>query len=93
MHRPTCRRHGRRGVGATAQLVGTHAKVLGNLRDVFIRRIRDLAAENPREGGLRHAGATVKLHRGDPVLVEQRSEDCGNVAFLHNAHSASSVRR
>jgi len=64
---------GGRNIRAPAQLIGAHGEVFGDLRDVFIRRIDDLPAENPRERGLRHAGATVKLRGGDPVLVEQCS--------------------
>ncbi|MOA19111.1 hypothetical protein D3C78_1394680 [compost metagenome] len=60
-------------VRAPAQLVGAHGEVFGDLRDVFIRRIDDLATEDPREGGLRHAGTPVKLRGGDPVLIEQCS--------------------
>ncbi len=51
-------------VRAPAQLIGAHGKIFGDLRDVFIRRVDDLAAEDPREGGLRHAGTPVKL-RGE----------------------------
>ncbi len=60
-------------IRAPAQLIGAHSEVLGDLRNVFIRRVDDLPAEDSRESGLRHAGATVKLRGGDPVLIEQRS--------------------
>ena len=63
----------RRDVHATTQLIGAHGEVLGDLRDVFIRWVDDLLAENPRERGLGHASATVKLRGGDSVLVEQCS--------------------
>jgi hypothetical protein len=63
----------RRDIRAAPQLIGAHSKVFGNLRDMFIRRIDDLPAEDARESGLRHASATVKLRGGDPVLIEQRS--------------------
>jgi len=60
-------------VRAPAQLIGAHGEVFGDLRNMFIRRVDDLPAENPRESGLRHAGATVELRGGDPVLIEQCS--------------------
>ena len=58
---------------APAQVVGADAEVLGDARDVLVRRINDLAAEDPRECGLRHAGTPVKLRGGDPVAVQQLS--------------------
>ena len=73
MHRSAPGIGGRRDVRATSQLIGAHGEVLGDLRNMFIRRIDDLPAENARERGLRHAGTTVKLRGGDPVLVEQCS--------------------
>ncbi|MCY1402406.1 hypothetical protein D9M71_175460 [compost metagenome] len=73
MHRSAPGIGGGRDVRATAQLVGAHGKIVGNFRNVPIRRIDDLPAENTRERGLRHAGTTVKLRGGDPVLIEQCS--------------------
>ncbi|MNN42660.1 hypothetical protein D3C81_1568560 [compost metagenome] len=73
MHRSAPGIGGRRDVRAATQLVGAQGEILGNLRNMFIRRIDDLPAENARERGLRHAGATVKLRGGDPVLIEQCS--------------------
>ena len=60
-------------VGTAAQLIGAHAEVLGDLRHMLVGRIDDLLAENPRQGGLGHTGATVKLRGGDPVAVQQLS--------------------
>ena len=58
---------------APAQVISAHAEILGDTGDVFIRRINDLAAEDPGQCGLRHASASVKLRGGDPVAVQQLS--------------------
>ncbi len=63
----------RRDIHAPAQLVGAHLEVFGNPRDVLIRGIDDLPAENPREGGLRHTGTAMKLRGGDSITIQQLS--------------------
>jgi len=58
---------------APAQLVGADAEVLGDTGNVLVRRINDLAAEDPGQRGLRYAGTPMKLRGGDPVAIQQFS--------------------
>ena len=73
MHVSACGTGRRRDFGAPAQLIGADIEVFSDLGNMLIRGIDDLPAENSRESGLRHAGTTVKLRGGDPVLIEQCS--------------------
>lgn len=76
-------------LGATTQLVGADAEILGDARHVLVGRVDDFLAENTRQRGLRNARAPVQLCRGQAVAVEQRFEYGGYVAFLHSVHNAA----
>ena len=72
---------------APAQLVGTDAEVLGDLRHMLVGRVDDLLAEDARQRGLGNARAPVQLRRRQAVAVEQCFEYGGYVAFLHTVHN------